>query len=211
MVTYVIPARAGSKGLPYKNRKLLKYTLESLPKKFHNRTVITTDDGWIIDRVKDTRIKVIDRDPELAQDESSVKDVLLDVKRKMNLYDDDDLVLLYLTYPERTYRNIRSALQFYRKHDAKSLLCKKPAKTHPYLCLEEKKGHKGKQVVDHNLYRRQDYPDVFELSHFVAIQSVGELENLNDNLYNEDTVFFPIQDVVDVDYPSDLKDFEESN
>jgi hypothetical protein len=66
---------------------------------------------------------------------------------------------------------------------------------------------RGSQIVDHDLYRYQDYPEVFEISHYIAIQEVGELPNLNRNLYNEDTVFYPIENVIDVDYEEDFEKF----
>ena len=64
--------------------------------------------------------------------------------------------------------------------------------------------NKGSQLVKHNLYRRQDYPAVFEISHYVCIFNVNELTNLNNNLYNDETFFFKIDDVVDVDTKTDL-------
>ena len=51
----------------------------------------------------------------------------------------------------------------------------------------------GKQLVDHDLYRRQDYPKVFELSHLVTIFDVSELPNLNENIYNDKTIYFPLK------------------
>jgi CMP-N-acetylneuraminic acid synthetase len=65
----------------------------------------------------------------------------------------------------------------------------------------------GEQLRPHNLYRRQDYPKVFEISHFIAIFNVDELENLNDNLYNNNTIFYPIKDIIDVDTKNDLDKF----
>lgn len=203
MVYYIIPARKGSKGLPHKNRSLLSYTIKSLPKKVHKRVIVTTDDEWMWEELEEYHIKVYKRDPALAKDTTSMREVLIDLARGLRFQPNDDFVNLYLTYPERTYEEIRDALKFYREHDAASLLCKKEIKSHPYLCMEED-GHKGKQIVSHNLYRRQDYPSCFELSHYISITKVSELSNLNKNLYNEDTIFYPIEDVIDVDTKSDL-------
>ena len=83
---------------------------------------------------------------------------------------------------------------------SKSLLCKKEVKTHPYLCIYDN----GKQVVKHNLYRRQDYPTIWEISHYICIFEVGELKKLNKNLYNKHTHFMKINDCVDVDYEKDF-------
>ena len=64
--------------------------------------------------------------------------------------------------------------------------------------------NKGKQIITHDLYRRQDYPKCFEISHFICIFKVNELNNLNKNMYNDNTIFFPIDCVVDVDTQKDF-------
>ena len=74
------------------------------------------------------------------------------------------------------------------------------------LCFFKLKDHKGKQIVKHDLYRRQDYPQCFEMRHFVVIFDVNEIKKLNKNLYNEKTTFYEIDnDDIDVDYEEDLK------
>ena len=44
-------------------------------------------------------------------------------------------------------------------------------------------GGLGKQLVKHNLYRRQDYPKCFRICHMVSIFKSNQLKNLNNNLY----------------------------
>ena len=48
---FVIPARKGSKGLPGKNRILLKYTIDTIPKDYHKKVIVSTDDIEIINTV----------------------------------------------------------------------------------------------------------------------------------------------------------------
>ena len=67
-----------------------------------------------------------------------------------------------------------------------------------------------KQVIQHNFYRRQDYPKCFEISHFISIFSKKELKHLNNNLYNKETIFMPIQNFIDVDTSKDLEKFNEN-
>jgi hypothetical protein len=64
--------------------------------------------------------------------------------------------------------------------------------------------NKGQQLIQHNLYRRQDYPLVFEISHYIAIFNVSHVSELNNNLYDNETFFFKINDVTDVDTKVDL-------
>ena len=206
MIKYVIPARRNSKGLPFKNRKLFDYTIKSIPYEFLNSVIVTTDDEVIIDKCKSLGINYVSRDPLLALDETPTKDVIIDLINRGLLINDDICVMLYLTYPERTWDDIAKAILFMESKEAKSLLCKKTIKnTHPYLYMFEGKNYTGTQLVEHNLYRRQDYPKVFEISHFISIFEILEVFNLNGNLYNKKTIYYPIGDVTDVDTEEDLK------
>tara|TARA_A100001391_G_scaffold204611_2_gene200924 strand:- start:671 stop:1297 length:627 start_codon:yes stop_codon:yes gene_type:complete len=201
---YVIPARKGSRGFPNKNRKLFNDTFSKIPVKLHNKVIITTDDDYIIDLVKDTEVIIVKRSDKLSGDKVSIKPVLQDVVKQVGLDDRDILVLLYLTYPKRTWKQIELCKDFMLEMNANSLLCGQDVKSHPYLCLY-RSGFRGNQLIKHDLYRRQDYPEVFELSHYVGCCYVSELKKLNYNLYNKDTVYYHLNDrVIDVDYKSDL-------
>ena len=208
MIKYVIPARKNSKGLPFKNRKLISYTLNTLPDDVFINTILSTDDEELIKTAKEYGIYCVERNPNLALDETSTKDVILDLKKNNVIGDDDIVVMLYLTYPERNWIDIEKAIDFFIKKNGKSLLCRKEINgTHPYLYMLEVDNLMGEQLRPHNLYRRQDYPKVFEISHFIVIFNVDELENLNDNLYNNNTIFYPIKDIIDVDTKNDLDKF----
>jgi CMP-N-acetylneuraminic acid synthetase len=200
--TFVIPARRNSKGLPFKNRKLILKTIDSIPHELKNKIVISTDDEFIKENC--STYKIHNRSEQNARDESSIKDVMMEVSK---IVDTKNIIMLYTTYPERTYEDISAAVKFFEKNNSSSLLCKKQVKTSPFLMMYEE-GMRGKQIIHHNLYRRQDYPICFEISHFISIFSIKELKNLNNNMYNRDTIFFPIADVIDVDYYEDLKKYE---
>lgn len=204
--TIVIPARRNSKGLPFKNRKLLAYTIDSIPKEYWDRIIVNTDDEFIIDECINLGIQHYKRPDIFATDVASTKSVIEDMMYGVNLT--GDVIMLYLTYPERTWDDIMSAYQFYIDRRAKSLLCKKEIKgTHPYLYMIELDNDMGEQLREHNLYRRQDYPKVFEISHFISIFNTEIVSKLNNNLYNKQTIFYPINDKIDVDAESDINRF----
>jgi CMP-N-acetylneuraminic acid synthetase len=208
MIKYIIPARRNSKGLPFKNRKLITYTLDNLPKGMLNDVILSTDDEKLLEIGASYGVKCINRALCLALDETSTKEVMVDLKNRGLIGDDDIIVMLYLTYPQRNLLDIERAIDFFIKNDGKSLLCKKEIKsTHPYLYMLEVDNMRGKQLIPHNLYRRQDYPKVFEISHFISIFMGFELDNLNSNLYNNDTIFYPIDNIIDVDTQKDLDSF----
>ena len=208
---FIIPARRDSKGLPFKNRKLLDYTINSIPIELHEKTIVTTNDEKIIEKLSATNINVLRRDEQLCLDDISIKDVMLDVVKKFQMKSNDTIVMLYLTSPDRKFSDIKKILDYYYERKIKTLTCCVEPKTHPYLVLFKKENQKGEQVVKHDLYRRQDYPECFEIRHFVCIFQVDEIQKLNSNMYNESTIFYKIDSDIDVDHENDLKEFLKSN
>ena len=208
----VIPARRGSKGVPFKNRLLLEHTLNIIPDSLKSDVIISTDDDFIIEKAKEYKVKAVRRSDKLSSDEASVKDVLINLIKNENIGCQQTIIMLYLTYPERTWEEVESILSFFNDNDAKSVLCKKEVKTHPHMCMfEAADGLRGEQVVRHNLYRRQDYPKCFEISHYMCAIKASEVNNLNKNLYNEDTFFYQIEDKIDIDYKKDLEAYNDKN
>ena len=208
---FIIPARRDSKGLPFKNRKLLDYTINNIPIELHEKTIVTTNDEKIIEKLSATNINVLRRDEQLCLDDISIKDVMLDVVKKFQMKSNDTIVMLYLTSPDRKFSDIKKILGYYYERKIKTLTCCVEPKTHPYLVLFKKENQKGEQVVKHDLYRRQDYPECFEIRHFVCIFQVDEIQKLNSNMYNESTIFYKIDSDIDVDHENDLKEFLKSN
>ena len=208
---FIIPARRDSKGLPFKNRKLLDYTINNIPIELHEKTIVTTNDEKIIEKLSATNINVLRRDEQLCLDDISIKDVMLDVVKKFQMKSNDTIVMLYLTSPDRKFSDIKKILGYYYEKKIKTLTCCIEPKTHPYLVLFKKENQKGEQVIKHDLYRRQDYPECFEIRHFVCIFQVDEIQKLNSNMYNESTIFYKIDSDIDVDHENDLKEFLKSN
>jgi CMP-N-acetylneuraminic acid synthetase len=209
----IIPARLGSKGLPFKNRTLLNYTLDIIPEEKLYDVWVTSDDPEILQTCKSHGVNCISRPAELAEDQTSIRDVLVHAIKEMRAKSDQIIIMLYLTYPQRTWEDVQNAMDFFLTHyqdgHTDSMLCKKPIDSHPYLCLQEHgvDGVFGKQIVQHDLYRRQDYPTCFEISHFISIFRAGSLVKLNKNLYCDTTVFYPIESSIDIDHEKDLLKF----
>ena len=201
----IIPARKGSKGLPGKNRILLDHTISKIPTNLLKQTIVSTDDEKIVEMVQNKypECPIHRRSPESASDTASIKYCLQEVVSEYSLR--GDVIMLYLTYPKREWIEVEDAYNWYIKNDAKSLLCKEPTNTHPFLCMYELDNNKGKQIVKHDLYRRQHYPKCFKMCHMITIFNVEELKNLNRNLYNENTLYYKIPPSLDVDTPIDLE------
>lgn len=199
---YIIPARKNSKGFRYKNR----FLFEQLPIELKSENVIVTSDDEVIEKMNKQlyNFSFLQRPKELAEDTTSIKPVLEHVVQEYSLRPTDELVILYLTYPERTYNDIKDIVRFYKDQGGRSLLCKEPLDQHPYLCFQEK-GLNGLRIIDHNMYRRQDYPKCFFGSHYVAIVNVGFLPLVDFNLHSKETLFYDLgEHKIDVDNKADL-------
>ncbi len=70
----IIPARKGSKGVTFKNRKLLINTLSIIPKEKYSDTIITTDDPVIEQIIKEYSMIFHQRKPELSIDQKPPKE-----------------------------------------------------------------------------------------------------------------------------------------
>jgi len=204
-VNIIIPARRGSTGVPYKNRILLKNTLSKIPLEHQKKTIITTNDEVIAWEIKKSysQCKIHHRSESSAKDAASTKESFAEVIEDFSL--DGDIVGLYLTYPEREWDRVMDAYRWFKEIDAGSLLCREETLTHPYLCMYEAEGNKGRPIIDHDLYRRQDYPRCFRISHFIFMFKSEEFKKLNNNLYNEETAYYPVPSSLDIDTSMDLE------
>jgi len=205
---FVIPARRNSKGLPFKNRKLFEFTAATIPENEILNTIVSTDDEKIGQMAANRGFHVHPRTPEVSLDTTCTTDLLKEVAKSRRMKDEDEIVMLYLTYPERSNEDIESIYEFYKKNNGETLLCKETATTHPYMCYYELSDNKGIRIIDHDLYRRQDYPPCFFVSYYVAIVRVDYLKLVNKNLYHPRTLFYQLNhDTIDVDTQEDLENF----
>ncbi len=114
-VLAIIPARKGSKGVPNKNKKkilgkpLISYTIEAaLNSKFLDNIYVSSDDKDILKIAKEYgRIKIHDRNPKLALDDSLIGDTVYSIVSKLNI---DAIMLLQPTAPIKTGKNIDDAI-----------------------------------------------------------------------------------------------------
>jgi CMP-N-acetylneuraminic acid synthetase len=199
----LIPARKNSKSLPFKNRKLFKYTAEIIPECRKATTYVFSDDEIVNDFGHACGFNVLYRDPKSAQDGSTTKDLMEDFCSNFN--NNETVVMLYLTYPDRTWEDVERAIKIFQENSLRSLLCQKEVKQTPYLMMYELPDNRGEQIIQHNFSRRQDYRKCFEISHYLSIIRLKELPRLNNDLYNEDTYFMEIAKTLDVDTQEDME------
>lgn len=107
MILGITPARGGSKGIPRKNirelagKPLLGWTIEAALASLRiDRYVVSTEDDTIADVARTFGAEVIERPPDLAQDQSDTLPVLQHVLKSFE--EAETVVLLQATSPIRS-------------------------------------------------------------------------------------------------------------
>jgi CMP-N-acetylneuraminic acid synthetase len=152
MVTAIIPARGGSKGLPGKNIKhingkpLISWSIKSaLESKLIDEVYVSTEDLTIKKCALEYGAKVDDRPEYLASDTATTIEVLKDfILRHPEI---DTLVVLQPTSPIRDSDLINSCIKKYKLGSYTNLAT-------GFFC-------KIKEYGTHNNTRRQDYKGFF--------------------------------------------------
>ena len=169
----VIPARGGSKGIPYKNIKdlngkpLITYTIDVARQIFNDEDIcVTTDDQQIIDVVENYGLHLPFVRPHcLATDKATTQDVLkhaLDFYQQKGLFY-DIILLLQPTSPFRLKRHLEEAINLYTDN-CDMVVSVKEASANPYYNLfeEDDSGYLYISKGEGNFTRRQDAPTVWE-------------------------------------------------
>ena len=176
----MIPARSGSKGIPGKNIKklhgkpLINYTIEAAKEIFENsQVIVSTDDKEIAEIAASHGANIpFLRPKELAQDDSSTRDVILHLvdyfERKKSM--PSVIVLLQVTSPLRNSKHLNEALDLFFHKDCDMVVSVTESKKSPYFNLyeENKEGYLQKSK-DGAFTRRQDVPPVYEYNGAIYI------------------------------------------
>lgn len=176
---YLIPARGGSKGIPYKNIKLLngkpliQYSIEiARALASDNDICVSTDDEKIKDVVESSGLKVPFIRPDyLASDTASTGDVIvhaLDFYKQQGI-NYDVVILLQPTSPLRTVKNVKDCLALYTP-DLDMVTTVKESAVSAVLCRENSNGYLEKIIGKGNV-RRQDAEKLYEYNGAVYVMN----------------------------------------
>ena len=124
----IVPARAGSQGLPGKNlrslagRPMTAWTLDAgLASETLDHLVVSTDDPGVAELARRAGVPVVDRPPGLAGPQASVMDAIAHVLQTLD-QDWDYVVLLQPTSPLRTQVDIDAAVALCHDRDAPAVI-----------------------------------------------------------------------------------------
>ncbi len=115
----IIPARAGSKGVPKKNireiagKPLLAYAIETAKaSKLITKTIVSTESDEVIEVAKTYGCEVLKRTEKNAQDHSLIDDVIKEILEKLN-EDFDIIMLLQPTAPIREAEDVDKVIKMF--------------------------------------------------------------------------------------------------
>ncbi len=212
-VLAVIPARAGSKGLPGKNladlggQPLIGWTIAAARGALCvGRVVVSTDGADIIAAAQALGAEVpFRRDAALATDTASTLDVVLDVLDRLSGY--DYVAVLQPTSPLRTAAHIDAACAQMQAAGAASVVSVCEAEEPPYWMYGMGPQGRLRKLIDtpEGVTRRQDLPPSYLLNGAIYLSSVARLRRMR-SFVDEMTLGYVMARVtsLDIDMPEDL-------
>ena len=217
----IIPARGGSKSIPYKNiallnkKPLIMYSIDISRQMFSDSDIcVSTDNKKIIDVVESCGLSVsFIRPDNLATDTATTQEVL---KHALLFYENknifyDIIILLQPTSPFRLKRHLEEALKLYTD-DCDMVVSVKKASANPYYDLfeENESGYLHISKGDNKYTRRQDVPTVWEYNGSIFIINCKSLKENNISDFSKIRKYC-MEDIysIDIDTPMDLLIAEE--
>lgn len=212
-VLAVIPARGGSKGVPFKNIKevggkpLIAWVIEAAKKSFYiDRLILSSDDDQIIEKTLEWGCEVPFRRPaELAGDSSSTIDAILHAVESIPGY--DIVVVLQPTSPLVEAFDIDACIKKMVVSSAKSCVSMTEPGKSPYWMFTLDAGGFIAPLMDEGFLnkRRQDLPAVFIPNGAVYVAFIEWL-GLSRSFYGKETVchVMPEKRSIDIDTEMDF-------
>ena len=208
-VIAMIPARSGSRGCVNKNlrecagKPLIAHTIAAAQQcpEFEGEVWVNSDSELCLDLAQAMKVLRYKRPAELATDTASMLDVVKNFAA--SLQGDVAIAVLYPTYALRTASDISAMI---RAFDGRPLIGVTKPKTHPFLCVTVDDDKRPTTVLEHGMFRRQDFPAMWEVTHSACVLPLSCIDRLDDRLMAPDSMAWEVPGtVVDVDEQADLE------
>ncbi len=214
----LIPARGGSKGIPYKNivnlagRPLLSHSiLAAKAAQVFNAIYVSSDDAQILAIAQQEGAATICRNPDFAKDHSPTDPVIQEFIEHQSLAADDVIVLLQPTSPLRTAQNIAASLEMYRQHKDCYALISVCAANNKYLyAYVGADPYLVPAMPEYaKISRRQDLPNIYLPNGAIYIFSVADFQR-EQTIPNSNVIAYVMCEAesLDIDEPADLNEAE---
>ena len=195
-VLVIIPARAGSKGVPRKNiqligkKPMIQFTMEAAQgaTKISN-VIVSSDDPEVIKLAKQIGIKVpFTRPRELSTDSAKTSDV---IKHALNWYHEENnvytesVMLLQPTSPFRTSEDIDQAVKLFREGCMNTLVSVCEPMQHPNDCIvQNKRGGYDRvevgKIMSDNVSGRQTFTETLFIDGAIYLSTVENFLDTHD-------------------------------
>jgi len=219
----LIPARGGSKSIPYKNiaplagRPLLAYTCEAALRSRHlTRVLLSTEDERIAQVGRTCGVEVpFLRPHELARDDTPSLPVAQHAVRWLiehEGWEPDVLMLLQPTSPLRGAHHIDTALERLVQADADTVVSviEVPHRFHPYSLMQLQDGWLQdfwKESLSFDRFRRQNLPVLYARNGPAILASRVAVLFEHQSFYGPRVIPYVMrmEESVDIDTPLDLR------
>jgi CMP-N-acetylneuraminic acid synthetase len=221
-VVAVIPARAGSKGIPNKNltkvggKPLISWSIEAAVKSAKIDKIIVTSDGddILAGAGAYKEVDTLKRPSELAQDHTPTAPVITHALKELNITKDtyDYLILLQPTSPLRTTNHIDEAIEKMIDSDATALISVSEPEHHPLKSFKKNAQGYLEGIVNNEypFLPRQELPKVYQPNGAIYIVELKYFLE-NENFYSNQTIEFLMsaETSIDIDSVEDIKKVED--
>ena len=217
----IIPARAGSKGVPNKNirefmgKPLLVHSIEQAIESGQFDTIaVSSDSPLYLDIAREAGANfLIDRPEYLASDTATTIDVLvhaLEEAEQIKKKEFASVCLLQATSPLRRFGDIAEAIEVREEGGFDSVLSVCEAKNSPYFNLVEQKtsgdGVEISKQLNKVVTRRQDAPSIYQINGSIYVWSRQALIQQRKSLCTKTGIYLmPGLRSVDIDSEEDWK------
>ncbi len=206
----IIPARAGSKRIEHKNirefagKPLLFWTIDTA------LSLDKIDEVWITTECKHIQeivrvnyrlakeihnkpVNIIERPPELAQDDSSVIDVIRHAIDYLN-QESCLIVLLYPTYPLRTVELVNDVLDFALMQGYGNTITVVKGDKKVYWYVKFTCGNFIRKIIPNEIFREQDMQQPYKLAGAVHCIFSDDLKEMDKNGMSKHNFGYVVED-----------------
>lgn len=209
-ILVLIPARAGSKGVPNKNIRpfnggasLVERAIDVALSCFDpEQIVVSSDSSVALDQASARKVIALSREATLASDTAGMQEVMLDAIAKQGA-GKTHLLLLQPTSPFRKAIHIKEAIAIFQQQDD-AVVAMHEAKAHPMYTLFQLRDGYVSKYADAQATRRQDLPQLLEVNGLLYLLSI---EALKQHAWTSFAHVRPLivdhLDAIDIDLPQD--------
>jgi CMP-N-acetylneuraminic acid synthetase len=220
-VVAVIPARAGSKGIPNKNlvdlggKPLIAWSIEAaIQSKYIDKIIVTSDGEQILSAANAyPEVDTLKRPDELAQDHTPTAPVITHALKECNITAEkyDHLILLQPTSPLRNSGHIDEAIAKMMSSDATALISVAEPEHHPLKSFKKNAQGYLEGIVNNEypFQPRQALPKAYQPNGAIYIVEMNYFLS-HENFYSDKTIEFLMspESSIDIDTLNDIQKAE---